>query len=216
MKPCVHYLEFWRDSETDVLDLVRTLRQPANQAVAQRLAANAQAFAAAHLSEEGYWQYWQSVLDRYVELYRGSKDPVAATAARAAAERKGRHASKAGQEAEEQCYQRGDDNCWMVGRDAGRDAAQAWDDKHAAKGGDAGTKQQQGQQRAEEEEEPEGEQQEEQQEGEQRQQLEEEEQQQPKKKQKKEGAEKRVAGGSKEEALLAKEEQQEGSDKNEQ
>ncbi|EFN52413.1 hypothetical protein CHLNCDRAFT_138890 [Chlorella variabilis] len=216
VKPCVHYLEFWRDSETDVLDLVRTLRQPANQAVAQRLAANAQAFAAAHLSEEGYWQYWQSVLDRYVELYRGSKDPVAATAARAAAERKGRHASKAGQEAEEQCYQRGDDNCWMVGRDAGRDAAQAWDDKHAAKGGDAGTKQQQGQQRAEEEEEPEGEQQEEQQEGEQRQQLEEEEQQQPKKKQKKEGAEKRVAGGSKEEALLAKEEQQEGSDKNEQ
>lgn len=56
----MHYLPFWQGSEEDVLDLLRTLRgSPANDLVAQRIAANANAFAAAWLDEEGQFRYWQ-------------------------------------------------------------------------------------------------------------------------------------------------------------
>ena len=71
LAPCQHYIEFWRRDEEDVVPLLRALQDsPANQATAQRIAAAAQAFAAAYLGEEARWQYWQLVFDRYAELYK--------------------------------------------------------------------------------------------------------------------------------------------------
>lgn len=68
LRPCVHYLPFWVEGEADLLLLLRALRSPANQAVAQRLAAHGWAFAAAHLSQDAVYAYWQGVLDRYVQV----------------------------------------------------------------------------------------------------------------------------------------------------
>ena len=46
LHPCEHYLPYWVTSEDDILELVATLRgNPANQLVAQRIAANGQAHA---------------------------------------------------------------------------------------------------------------------------------------------------------------------------
>ena len=70
LQPCVHYLPFWEKHEDDVLDLLRQLRgRPENQLVAQHVAANAQAFAFTHLTEEASFKYWQLIIDRYVSLY---------------------------------------------------------------------------------------------------------------------------------------------------
>jgi hypothetical protein len=104
-----------------VLRLLRMLRAtPGNQAVAQRVAANGQAFAAAHFTDESLWLYWQRVIDRYAQLYRGSATPAATKAALAEAEAWGRRASMAGRVAEDACYAAGQGECWLVGRDAAR------------------------------------------------------------------------------------------------
>ena len=121
LRPCVHYLPFWQHSPSDVLGLLRTLRAtPDNQAVAQHLAANGQAFAAAHLTDEAAWLYLQRVVDRYVQLFSGSTTPAATKVALARAEAWGRRASKAGRVAEEDCYAAGRDLCWEVGQEAAR------------------------------------------------------------------------------------------------
>jgi hypothetical protein len=104
-----------------VLGLLRTLRAtPGNQAVAQCVAANGQAFAAAHLTDEALWLYWQRVIDQYAQLYRGSATPAATKAALAEAEAWGRQASMAGRVAEDSCYAAGRGECWLVGRDAAK------------------------------------------------------------------------------------------------
>ncbi|EFN59741.1 hypothetical protein CHLNCDRAFT_133347 [Chlorella variabilis] len=70
--PCVHYMHYWVTSETDLVDIVRALNaSPQNQLTAQRISANGQAFAAAHLTEEAQWKYWQALIDRYLQLFRG-------------------------------------------------------------------------------------------------------------------------------------------------
>lgn len=112
LQPCVHYLPFWQHSEDDVLPLVRALQgSQQNQAVAQRLAANAQTFAAAHFTEDAVYRHWQRVIDRYVELYRGPADPAATTAALTLAEEIGRNASAVGAEVEAKCWAEGGGGC---------------------------------------------------------------------------------------------------------
>lgn len=112
LKPCVHYLPFWQHSEEDVLDLLHALRgNPANDLVAQRIAANAQLFAVKWLDEEGQYKYLQMLIDRYVALYRGSTSP-ATQAAKEQAEQIGRAASKAGSEADARCKAESKDDCW--------------------------------------------------------------------------------------------------------
>ncbi|KAL4444152.1 hypothetical protein ABPG75_011889 [Micractinium tetrahymenae] len=72
--PCVHYLPFWVDNTTDILQLVQRLKSdPANDEAARRVAANGQAFALAHLTEEARWRYWQALFDRYAALYKGGE-----------------------------------------------------------------------------------------------------------------------------------------------
>ncbi|KAL4422564.1 hypothetical protein ABPG75_008761 [Micractinium tetrahymenae] len=112
LQPCVHHLPFWQSSEEDVLDLLRTLRvNPANQLTAQRIAANANAFAAAWLDDEGQFRYWQLLIDRYAELYRGPGRPQALEAKRKA-EELGRKVSRVGTEAQEECDAAGRPDCW--------------------------------------------------------------------------------------------------------
>ncbi|KAI7844877.1 hypothetical protein COHA_001530 [Chlorella ohadii] len=121
LQPCGHYLPFWRQSEDDVLSLLRTLRgAPANEALARSLAANSYTFAAAVLGDAGVYRFWQRVIDRYVQLYRGPANASAAKAAKAWAERVGRKASAHGAVVEAQCWRDGGQACWYVGRDAGR------------------------------------------------------------------------------------------------
>lgn len=81
IKPCVHYLPFWQHNETDVLPLIEALRHPENQRVAQRIAANGQAFAMLHLTEEARWRYLQLLIDQYAALYRGSTSGTAVSTA---------------------------------------------------------------------------------------------------------------------------------------
>ncbi|PRW61189.1 KDEL motif-containing 2 Flags:Precursor [Chlorella sorokiniana] len=72
--PCEHYLPFWVHNQTDVLQLVQQLqRNPANDLIAQHIAANSQAFALAYLSDEYAYWYWQLAIDKYVALYRGPR-----------------------------------------------------------------------------------------------------------------------------------------------
>lgn len=74
LQPCVQYLPFWVDNTTDILQLVQQLKDhPANDAVARRVAANGQAFALAHLTEEARWRYWQTLFDQYAALYQGGE-----------------------------------------------------------------------------------------------------------------------------------------------
>lgn len=117
LQPCVHYLPFWQQSEDDVLGLLRALRgAPANQALAQALAANSYTFAAAVLGDAGVYRYWQRVIDRYVELYRGPVDAQATLAAKAWAERVGQRASAHGAVVEAKCWADGGQNCWCAQR----------------------------------------------------------------------------------------------------
>lgn len=60
----MHYLPFWRHSESDILGLLTELQRPGNQQVAQRIAANSWAFAAVHLNDAAVYRYWQAVLDK--------------------------------------------------------------------------------------------------------------------------------------------------------
>jgi len=70
LRPCEHYLPFWKESEEDVLDLIRAIQK--DPETAQKIAANAQAFAKAHLTDEARWQYWEAMLHRYAKLFRDS------------------------------------------------------------------------------------------------------------------------------------------------
>lgn len=115
LQPCVHYLPFWQQSEDDVLGLLHALRgAPANQALARALAANSYTFAAAVLGDAGVYRYWQRVIDRYVELYRGPVDAQATLAAKAWAERVGQRASAHGAVVEAKCWADGGQNCWCA------------------------------------------------------------------------------------------------------
>lgn len=117
LQPCVHYLPFWRQSEDDVLGLLRTLHgAPANEALARSLAANSYTFAAAVLGDAGVYRFWQRVIDRYVQLYRGPANASAAKAAKAWAERVGRKASAHGAVVEAQCWRDGGQACWCAGK----------------------------------------------------------------------------------------------------
>ncbi|KAL4424736.1 hypothetical protein ABPG77_000079 [Micractinium sp. CCAP 211/92] len=112
LQPCVHYLPFWQRSEEDVLDLLSTLRShPANELVAQRIAANANAFAAAWLDGHGQYRYWQLLIDRYAQLYRGPGRPEALQAKRKA-EELGQKVSRVGVKAQEECDAEGRTDCW--------------------------------------------------------------------------------------------------------
>jgi len=116
LRPCTHYLPIWQDSEDDVLVVLRALRgSPASDALAQRLAANAQAFALTWLSLEGQLRYWQLLIDQYASLYRGAASPDT-LAAKALAEQQGRAASKAGSDTEDRCLAEGRDEleCWST------------------------------------------------------------------------------------------------------
>ena len=70
---CVHYMPIWASSTGDVLDTLSMLRGSpgGNQAVAQRVAANGQAFALTHLGEAGRLRHWQLLLELYAKLYLG-------------------------------------------------------------------------------------------------------------------------------------------------
>ncbi|KAL4424735.1 hypothetical protein ABPG77_000078 [Micractinium sp. CCAP 211/92] len=117
LQPCVHYLPFWQGSEEDVLGLLSTLRSdPANDLMAQRIAANANAFAAAWLDDDGQLRYWQMVIDRYVQLYRGSTD-AATLKVKRQTELWGQAASKLGSEREAECWEKQEGPCWLIGRD---------------------------------------------------------------------------------------------------
>ncbi|KAL4422563.1 hypothetical protein ABPG75_008760 [Micractinium tetrahymenae] len=118
LQPCVHYLPIWQSSEEDVLGLLRTLRgNPANDLIAQRIAANANAFAATWLDDDGQLRYWQLVIDRYLQLYRGSTNETTLKTKRLV-ESWGQQASKTGSEVEAECWQNQGGACWMIGRDA--------------------------------------------------------------------------------------------------
>lgn len=70
-KACHHPIDVCRvTNETDLIPLLRQLKRPGNQEVAQRIAANANAFAYLHLGLEAQWRYWQLLIDRYIQLYR--------------------------------------------------------------------------------------------------------------------------------------------------
>lgn len=66
LRPCVHYLPIYKESETDVVDVATGVR--ADPATAQAISANAQAFALMHLTEEARLQYWEALLWRYAGL----------------------------------------------------------------------------------------------------------------------------------------------------
>lgn len=140
LRPCVHYVPFWQHSERDVLAVLAGLRDgPGSGATAQRIAANAWAFAAAHLSEEAVYRHWQAVINSYVALYRGPADAAAAAAAKAWAEEVGRRASAVGAEAEAQCWKDKGGQCWYVGRDAARAVVRKARSERDAGGGGGGT-----------------------------------------------------------------------------
>lgn len=98
----------------------RLVSDPSADDAAQRMAANAATFAAAHFSEGAVLAHWQRIIDRYAALYRGAADPAAAQARREAAERVGQEASRAGAEAEQQCAQTGGEDCPRAAFDAAR------------------------------------------------------------------------------------------------
>lgn len=111
----MHFLPFWQHSEQDILPLVEALQSsPANQVVARAVAANAYTFSAAHFNEAGVYRYWQKVVDRYVQLYRGPADATAAAKALKWAEAVGRRASKHGEKVEAECWKNKGGTCWYV------------------------------------------------------------------------------------------------------
>ena len=59
---------FGKEIEEDVLALIRAVQK--DPGTAQKIAANGQAFAKAHLTDEARWQYWETMLHRYAKLFR--------------------------------------------------------------------------------------------------------------------------------------------------
>jgi len=66
LRPCVHYLPFWERNEGDVLELIQAVRREPE--MAQAIAANAQAFAMLHLTDDAKFRYWEEALRRYAAL----------------------------------------------------------------------------------------------------------------------------------------------------
>lgn len=131
LRPCEHFLPFWRASERDVVGVLEALQRGGGgaDADARRMAAASQALAAELFTEAGQLGHWQAVIDRYTELYRGPKNAKAAKAAKARAEMLGMAASAAGEETQDACRQGGRhkdwQKCWLAGLDAAQTAMSA-------------------------------------------------------------------------------------------
>lgn len=139
LQPCVHYVPIWQRDTSDILAVLAALNaSAASQAAAQAIAANANAFAAATLSDAAVFAHWQRILDRYVALYRGPADPKAAAAAAAWAERVGREAGELGAATEAKCWADGGATCWYTGRDAAKAYIQAAREKRDTGGNRGG------------------------------------------------------------------------------
>ena len=59
----VHYVPIWRSSRDDLLRLVEWLGR--HDELAERIAANGQAFACEHLTSSGRLCYWQKAIEQY-------------------------------------------------------------------------------------------------------------------------------------------------------